>query len=171
MTTLYITEQGAYVRVRHGQFQVFHERELRIAVPASNITHVVMFGACNVSHGAVRLALQRRIPLLYLSNKGRYFGRLETTGEARIDYLVAQVEKSKDEDFIRRQAQNIIVGKLHNSRKLLMRLNRRRKTELAVKAIKEIAVLIKKVPEVTRWSRCWGMRGKGQAYIFGRMVR
>ena len=166
MTTLYITEQGAYVRVRHGQFQVFHERELRIAVPASNITHVVMFGACNVSHGAVRLALQRRIPLLYLSNKGRYFGRLETTGEAKIEYLVAQVEKSKDEDFIRRQAQNIIVGKLHNSRKLLMRLNRRRKTELAVKAIKEMAVLIKKVPTVDTVESMLGYEGQGASLYF-----
>ena len=166
MTTLYITEQGAYVRVRYGQFQVFHERELRIAIPASNITHVVMFGACNVSHGAVRLALQRRIPLLYLSNKGRYFGRLETTGEAKIEYLVAQVEKSKDEDFIRQQAQNIIVGKLHNSRKLLMRLNRRRKTELAVKAIKEIAVLIKKVPEVETIESMLGYEGQGASLYF-----
>ena len=166
MTTLYITEQGAYVRVRYGQFQVFHEREMRISVPASSITHVVMFGACNVSHGAVRLALQRRIPLLYLSNKGRYFGRLETTGEARIDYLVAQVEKSKDEDFIRQQAQSIIVGKLHNSRKLLMRLNRRRKTELAVKAIKEIAVLIKKVPEVETVESMLGYEGQGASLYF-----
>ncbi|HEY9816680.1 MAG TPA: reverse transcriptase domain-containing protein, partial [Candidatus Obscuribacterales bacterium] len=72
MTTLYVTDQGAYLRVKHQQFQVLHQQELRCSVPASQISHVVLFGACNVSHGAVRLALQRRIPLLYLSNKGRY---------------------------------------------------------------------------------------------------
>ena len=166
MTTLYVTEQGAYLRVRHQQFQVFHERELRISIPANSITHVVLFGACTVSHGAVRLALQRRIPLLYLSNKGRYFGRLETTGQARIDYLVAQVAKSQDEDFIRQQAQNVIVGKLHNSRKLLMRLNRRRKTELATKAIKEIAALIKKVPTVETVEAMLGYEGQGANLYF-----
>ena len=168
MTTLYVTEQGAYLRVRHQQFQVFHERELRIAIPANNITFVVIFGASNVSHGAVRLALQRRIPILYLSNKGRYFGRLETTGQARIDYLVAQVEKSKDEDFIRQQAAAVIVGKLRNSRQLLMKLNRRRKTKsaLAAKAIKELATLIKKVPTAASVDVMMGYEGHGANLYF-----
>jgi CRISP-associated protein Cas1 len=166
MTTLYVTEQGAYIRVRQQQFQVFHEQELRISIPANSITHVVIFGACNVSHGAVRLALQRRIPLLYLSDKGRYFGRLETTGQAKIDYLVAQVAKSQDEGFIRQQAMNVIVGKLHNSRKLLMRLNRRRSTELAIKAIREIAVLIKKVQTAETVASMLGYEGQGASLYF-----
>ena len=166
MTTLYVTEQGAYLRVRYQQFQVFHERELRISVPANNITFVVIFGASNVSHGAVRLALQRRIPILYLSNKGRYFGRLETTGQAKIDYLIHQVDKSRDEGFVRRQAQNIIVGKLHNSRKLLMRLNRRRQTELATKAIKELAALMKKVRTVELVESMLGYEGQGAHLYF-----
>jgi CRISP-associated protein Cas1 len=166
MTTLYVTEQGAYLRVQHQQFQVFYERDLRCSIPANQITHVVLFGACNVSHGAVRLALQRRIPLLYLSDKGRYFGRLETTGQAKIDYLVAQVAKSQDQDFIRQQAMNVIVGKLHNSRKLLMRLNRRRSTELATKAIKEIAVLIKKVTAAETVESMLGYEGQGASLYF-----
>lgn len=168
MTTLYVTEQGAYLRVRHQQFQVFHERELRCSVPANSITHVVLFGACNVSHGAVRLALQRRIPLLYLSNKGRYFGRLQTTGQAKIDYLVQQVAKSQDEDFIRQQAINVIVGKLQNSRQLLMKLNRRRKPkpEVAVKSIKEMASLLKKVPTAETVEALMGYEGHGANLYF-----
>lgn len=168
MTTLYVTEQGAYLRVKHKQFQVFHERELRCSVPANSITHVVLFGACNVSHGAVRLALQRRIPLLYLSDKGRYFGRLQTTGQARIDYLVQQVAKSQDEDFIRQQAINVIVGKLQNSRQLLMKLNRRRKpkSEVAVKSIKEMADLLKKLPEAETVEALMGYEGHGANLYF-----
>ena len=166
MTTLYVTEQGAYLRVHHQQFQVFCERELRISVPANNITFVVLFGACTVSHGAVRLSLQKRIPLLYLSNKGRYFGRLQTTGQAKLDLLVAQVEKSQDAAFVHRQAANVIVGKLHNSRKLLMRLTRRRKSELAAKAIKEIPALIKKVKAAGTVEQMMGYEGQGASLYF-----
>ncbi|NEQ49722.1 MAG: CRISPR-associated endonuclease Cas1, partial [Leptolyngbya sp. SIO3F4] len=168
MTTLYVTEQGAYLRVRHKQFQVFHERELRCSVPANNITHVVLFGACNVSHGAVRLALQRRVPMLYLSDKGRYFGRLQTTGQARIDYLVQQIAKSQDEDFIRQQAINVVTGKLHNSRQLLMKLNRRRKpkSDVAIKSIKEMAELIKKVPTAETVESLMGYEGHGANLYF-----
>ncbi|MEM8809991.1 MAG: CRISPR-associated endonuclease Cas1 [Cyanobacteria bacterium P01_G01_bin.38] len=168
MTTLYVTEQGAYLRVRHQQFQVFHERELRCSVPANSITHVVLFGVCNVTHGAVRLALQRRIPLLYLSDKGRYFGRLETTGQAKIDYLVQQVAKSQDEGFIQQQAINVVVGKLQNSRQLLMKLNRRRKpkSKVAVKSIKEMADLIKKVPTAQTLDTLMGYEGHGANLYF-----
>ena len=166
MTTLYVTEQGAYLRVRHQQFQVFCEQELRISVPANNITFVVLFGACTVSHGAVRLALQRRIPLLYLSNKGRYFGRLQTTGQAKLDYLTAQVDKSRDAAFMHRQAQNIILGKLHNSRKVLLRLNSRRKTAVATKAIKEIAALMKKIPTAESIEVMLGYEGQGAKLYF-----
>ncbi|MFG6105685.1 CRISPR-associated endonuclease Cas1 [Leptothoe sp. EHU-05/26/07-4] len=166
MTTLYVTEQGAYLRVKHKQFQVFHERELRCSVPANSITHVVLFGACNVSHGAVRLALQRRIPLLYLSDKGRYFGRLQTTGQARIDYLVQQVAKSQDENFIRQQAQNIVLGKLQNSRILLQRLHRRRKTDLAAKAIQELTELSNQIPSTETVESMLGYEGQGANLYF-----
>ena len=127
MTTLYITEQGAYLRVQQQQFQVFYRKELRCSVPINQVSHVVVFGCCNVSHGAVSLALRRRVPILYLSNNGRYFGRLETSGQARLDYLTQQVQRSMDETFMHRQAESIIAAKMHNARIVLMRLNRRRK--------------------------------------------
>jgi CRISPR-associated endonuclease Cas1/group II intron reverse transcriptase/maturase len=166
MTTLYITEQGSYLRVKHKQFQVFYDGELRCSVPASRVTHVVMFGVCNVSHGAVRLALQRRIPLLYLSNKGRYFGRLQTTGQAKLEYLTQQVHKAQDPEFIRTQAASIILGKLHNSRILLLRLNRRRKTEKATQAIESLAELMQSVPTAESLESMLGYEGTGANLYF-----
>lgn len=166
MTTLYVTDQGAYLRVKHQQFQVFHQDELRCSVPLNRVSHVVLFGSCNVSHGAVSLALQRRIPILYLSSNGRYFGRLETSGQARIDYLTQQVMKSHDSDFIRKQAKSIILGKLHNSRIMLQRLNRRRKTDVATKAIKELAEIIQTVPEAESVESMLGYEGLGATLYF-----
>lgn len=87
MTTLYISEQGAYLRVKQQQFQVFHERELRCSVPASRVSHVVIFGCCNVSHGAVGLALKRRIPVLYLASNGRYFAGCKQKATPRLNIL------------------------------------------------------------------------------------
>lgn len=166
MTTLYISEQGAYLRVKQQQFQVFHEGELRCSVPASRISHVVVFGCCNVSHGAVGLALRRRIPVLYLASNGRYFGRLQTEGHAQIEYLTQQVQKSLDPDFARRQAKNIILAKLHNSRILLLRLNRRRKTEAATQAIAALADLMPKVEAAESIESMLGFEGQGGNLYF-----
>lgn len=159
MTTLYITDQGSYLKVEHQQFQVFHKQDLKCCVPVNRVSHVVLFGCCNLSHGAVSLALQRRIPILYLSSNGRYFGRLETEGHAQVDYLTQQVQKSLDPEFARRQAQSIILAKMHNSRILLQRLNRRRKTEIATQVIQELLELMQKVRSTTSIESMLGYEG------------
>lgn len=127
MSTLYITDQGAYLSVQNQQFQVYSQQELRIKVPVSRVSHIILFGCCNLSHGAVSAALHQRIPILYLSQRGRYFGRLQCDGRAKVEYLTKQVICSMNPEFVRRQGEAIVRAKLHNSRILLMRLNRYRK--------------------------------------------
>ncbi|HBL60367.1 MAG TPA: CRISPR-associated endonuclease Cas1 [Cyanobacteria bacterium UBA8803] len=166
MTTLYITDQGAYLKVQHQQFLVYYQQELKCKVPVNRVSHIVLFGCCNLSHGAVSLALRRRIPVLYLSQKGRYFGRLQTEGHAEVEYLVRQVQYSLDEDFTRRQAKSIVLGKLHNSRVLLLRLNRRAKSEKAAKAIDELALVILNVPDAESIEVLLGYEGYGATVYF-----
>ena len=166
MTTLYITDQGAYLKVQHQQFLVYYEQELKCKVPVNRVSHIVLFGCCNLSHGAVSLALRRRIPVLYLSQKGRYFGRLQTEGMAKVDYLVRQVQCSIDPDFTRRQAKSIVLGKLHNSRILLLRLNRRAKSEKVAKAIENLAMLMLDIPDLESVEVLLGYEGQGAALYF-----
>ena len=166
MTTLYVTDQGAYVRVQHKQFQVFFKEELKISVPVNRVTHIVLFGCSNLSHGAVSLCLLHKIPVLYLSSKGRYFGQLQTTGQAQVGYLIYQVQRSFDQEFIVRQAGAIVLAKLHNSRVLLMRLNRRRKTEVATKAISDLAELIKLAALAESVEVLMGYEGQGASVYF-----
>ncbi|MDY6940254.1 MAG: CRISPR-associated endonuclease Cas1 [Cyanobacteriota bacterium] len=166
MTTLYVTEQGAYLKVRHQQFQVFYQRELRVNIPAHRISHIVLFGCCNLSHGAVNLALRRRIPILYLSHRGRYFGRLQTDGLAKVEYLTRQVLYSQNPEFVRQQAEAIILAKLHNSRILLMRLNRRHSSERAAQAVRELDVLQDKLCFAEEMDALRGYEGKGATIYF-----
>jgi CRISP-associated protein Cas1 len=132
----------------------------------NRVSHIVLFGCCNLSHGAVSLALRRRIPVLYLSQKGRYFGRLQTEGMAKVDYLVRQVQCSLDPDFTREQAKCIVLGKLHNSRTLLRRLNRRRKQKAVIQAIEDLEGLMQKVPGVESVEVLLGYEGQGAHVYF-----
>lgn len=166
MTTLYVTDQGAYLSIKNQQFQVFYQGELKIKIPVNRISHVVLFGCCNLSHGAVSMALRRRIPIMYLSQKGRYFGRLETEGMAKVEYLARQVICSQNPEFVRKQAEAIVAAKLHNSRILLMRLNRRRETEIATQAIDLIEILIDSLPQAENLDALRGYEGKGATIYF-----
>ena len=166
MSTLYISEQGAYLKVQQQQFKVFQKEDLLCTVPVNQVSHVVLFGSCNVSHGAVSLALLRRIPILYLSQKGKYFGRLETSGQAQVKYLTRQVLCSEKPGFAVAQSRAIIAAKLHNSRILLMRLNRRRKVAESGKAIASLKDLIAKLPDCDSVDVLRGYEGQGAHVYF-----
>ncbi|OYD87592.1 CRISPR-associated endonuclease Cas1 [Nostoc sp. 'Peltigera membranacea cyanobiont' 213] len=166
MSTLYVTDQGAYLSVKNQQFQVFYQGELKLKIPATRVSNIILFGCCNVSHGAVNMALWRRIPVMYLSQKGRYFGRLQTEGDAKVEYLMRQVDCARNEKFTRQQAEAIVTAKLHNSRILIMRLNRRRSTENATQAIDLIEVLIDSLPQAESMEALRGYEGKAATVYF-----
>jgi CRISPR-associated endonuclease Cas1/group II intron reverse transcriptase/maturase len=166
MTTLYITDQGAYLSVKNQQFQVFSNHELRVKVPANRVSHIVLFGCCNMSHGAVSLALRRRIPVMYLSQKGRYFGRLYSESHAKVEYLIQQVQRSLDPEFTRCQAEAIVAAKLHNSRALLLKLNRRRQTDAALIALEMLLSCRDKLSLAESMDALRGYEGKAASAYF-----
>jgi CRISP-associated protein Cas1 len=170
MTTLYVTDQGAYLSVKNQQFLVYYQGELRIKVPVNRVSNVVLFGCCNVSHGAASMALRRRISVMYLSQKGRYFGRLQVEGEAKVEYLMRQVECCQNVDFTRTQAEVIVTAKIHNSRILLMRLNRRKSPEFddsfVKEAIKDLDILMDKLPFAESMDGLRGYEGRAATVYF-----
>jgi CRISPR-associated protein Cas1 len=166
MSTLYVSDQGAYLKVQQQQFQVFHQQQLRCNVPINRVSHVVLFGSCTMSHGAVSLALQHRIPVMYLSSNGRYFGRLQTANQAKVEYLSQQVLHSHDPVFVIAQAKSIVAGKIHNSRIVLQRLNRKRKTETATHAISELAESIQSIPTIESVESLLGVEGHAANLYF-----
>lgn len=166
MTTLYVTEQGSRVKVRHQQFQVYYQQKLQASVPVNQVSHILLFGCCNLSHGAMSLALRRQIPIMFLSHQGRYFGRLETEWIAQVDYLARQVQNSSDPNFSLRQAQSMVAAKLHNSRILLLRLNRRRKYQKVIEAIEQLALFMKRVPHAQSREILLGYEGQGSHIYF-----
>ena len=166
MTTLYITDQGSHLKTQRHQFQIFYHRELRCKVPVNQVSHIVLFGCCHITHGAVRLALSRRIPVLYLSQRGRYFGRLKTEGQAQVSYLSQQVKRAEDSEFTRQQAETIVRAKINNSRVLLMRLNRRRRNSSVKKAISNLVPLMDNLPLAQSMDELRGYEGKAATVYF-----
>jgi len=168
MSTLYITEQGAQLRVKHQQFKVFCQRQLRCELPVNQVSHIVLFGSCNLTYGAVSLALRRRIPVFYLSCRGKYFGRLEATGQATVTRLAQQVQRSQEAEFGYGVASAIVQGKLRNSRLILQRLQRRRPADGLAQAISALEVWQVKVAAAKDLDQLRGFEGQGaRAYFQG----
>ncbi|MEC4982714.1 MAG: CRISPR-associated endonuclease Cas1 [Oscillatoria sp. PMC 1068.18] len=167
MTVLYVTEREACLKIKHQQFQVYHNSELQLSIPVNRISHIVLFGSCRLTHGAMSLALRRQIPVMFLSYQGRYFGRLQ--GKiAEIDYLQQQVKNSLNPEFRLRQAKSIVAGKILNERTWLQRWyrsNKLPKPQLA-ETIEKLALWREKVKEVESIEVLLGYEGQASRLYF-----
>jgi CRISP-associated protein Cas1 len=166
MSTLYVTNQDAYLSVKNRQFQIFYQGQLETKIPAARVSNIIMFGSCNLSYGATILALRHRIPVMFLSQTGKYFGVTKAYTEEKIEYLIKQVNYALNPEFTHKQAEAIIKAKLHNSRALLLKLNRRRPSAQATDAIDSIAELIKKLPVANSMDALRGYEGKAATLYF-----
>lgn len=142
MSTLYIVEPGSALKVKHQQFQVFQQNNLLLKLPVTKVSHIILFGYCHLSHGAVQTALFRQIPVTYYSAQGYYQGNLKKQSQPKASYLVRQVKRQGEIDFIHKQALAIVRAKLSNSRILLMRLNRRNNNSTVRDATAKIKQII-----------------------------
>ena len=166
MPTLYIVEQGAALRVKHQQFHVLQQQQLLFKIPVTQVENIILFGYCHLSHGAVQTALFRNIPLIYYSPQGYYQGGLQTRHQPKVTYLIRQIKRQENPDIVRQQAETIVRAKLHNSRILLMRLNRRNSQKVTKEACIKLKTIIASLDDATSLESLRGYEGKGANVYF-----
>lgn len=66
MTSLYITESGAYLRKRGGHVLVGRNNEILLEVPLERIEDVTLVDSVQISSGLITEFLERNIPLSWL---------------------------------------------------------------------------------------------------------
>jgi len=133
---VYVTEPGAFVGVRSSRLQVTVKKEELGSFRMIDVSHLAVFGRVQVSTQALTECFARGIPVLWMSSGGWLQG-------------FAQGQMSKYVELRRRQtavhaqggaglAQQMIVGKILNSRTLLRR-NARGDVAATVAALRQLA--------------------------------
>ncbi len=100
-------------------------------VPLVLLSKVVLHGDVAVSAGALRLLLERDVPLVLLSRSGRALGRLEPPGNAHVWVRQRQLSVSSSASLWLDLARRVVAGKLHNQRVLVARQLREHPAVLA----------------------------------------
>lgn len=146
MNNLYITGTDTYLKVQDQHLLVFHPHKPCCKVAINQVKNLVLIGYCKRSDKAIHFALSRCIPVLFLDDKGNYFGRIETEERRRVKYLAHQLKRAKDIEFTKGIAESIVRAKLHNSCALLRHFSHCHPTKATQKALDTIALLIDNLP-------------------------
>jgi CRISP-associated protein Cas1 len=128
MTILYVQEQGAVVRRDVEQIRVTHRRprqrqeQLLKSISVRDLEQVVLCGNVQLTSQAAALLLENEVDIVFLSQYGKYRGRLSKDGAKYARLRHAQLALSSNEARSLATAQAIVRAKLANQRNLLRRV-------------------------------------------------
>jgi CRISP-associated protein Cas1 len=122
--TLYVGSQGARINMSRGKLVVSRSGLDLIQVPVAHVARLVLFGAVGLSAGARSHALYQAVPVVLLSRRGRYLGRLDGSDSAGTATRRLQYAASADPAGRVAVARSVVAGKIANQRALLLRYGR-----------------------------------------------
>jgi CRISPR-associated protein Cas1 len=121
LNTLYLQEQGSILRKDGERFSIEKEGAVLNEVIVRRIEQVVVFGNVALTTPVMQYCLQNEIPVVFLSQHGSYFGRLEATMADNAEMQRFHFLRSIDEPFALETARAIVVAKISNSRAMIRR--------------------------------------------------
>ncbi len=124
MSTIYVTTQGAYIRMHGGHLVVTHKDEELSSVPEAAVDAIVLMGYVQISTQAVHELLERGIPVIYCSISGRFRGLLQPSYPKNIYVRLSQYEASLDSSFSTEFARSVAQSKLTAEELTLKRWSR-----------------------------------------------
>ncbi len=124
LNTLYITSPQAYVS-RDGENVVVEvDGQERFRVPIHNLEAIVCFNYVGASPSLMGLCCERGVSLCYLSESGRFLARVNGRVSGNVLLRRRQYRAADDAGERARLARSFVIGKVSNSRSVLLRFLR-----------------------------------------------
>jgi len=178
MPPLYLTTQGSTLRFQARRFVVEKDDQVLTTVPAVHVDQVLVFGNVALTTPAMAYLLEQGIEATFLSQDGRFRGRLVGPEGGNGLLRLRQYQRVLDTAWAVEVARAIVQAKLHNHRTLLRRYARRlgeaegepvsaEAGEVLSAAADELTGLIASAGHCRTVNSLSGMEGRGAAVYFG----
>lgn len=124
--TVYVATQGALIRSKGGRFRIEREGRSAVSLPYARTRQVVLVGRVGLTTPFLQRAMRNGIGLVFLSNSGSYFGRMDGVSSSNPFLREAQYKNMRDDEFCVEIGRRFIFAKIANQRRLLVHVSRRR---------------------------------------------
>lgn len=170
MSALYLTEQGANLCRQGRRLIVKKEGETILAVPVHRLDRVVIMGRLQITADATALLLDRNIPVVLLSSRGRIRGCIIPPLNPDVNLRRNQYNLASDPDYCQKFASAVVNAKVQNCRTVLRRYNYNHSSELLKKSIDNISELCLSLNSKTPIRSLMGVEGIVAREYFGALV-
>ena len=172
MATIYITKQGAVLRKIGERLKVMYRSEVLLDLPLIHVEQVVIFGKASVTAAAVQTLLEKEIEICYLTQRGRFVGRLAPAVAKNVVLRRLQYQAAFDQKQTLGLAKRFVEGKLANMRTVLRRQAREQTANKQVSkecahAADRIKAALARARKAKTVDQARGHEGDGSAAYFG----
>lgn len=171
MYPIYVLQQGAKLSIANKRVQVEQDGATLLAAPLGQVSEVVIFGNVGLTTPAIGTLLLEGKDVVFLSEDGRFKGRLVGELTPHVPLRRAQYRRMDEADFGLRLAQGIVAAKLSHQRTLLQRHNRELNDPEIVSAIERLGEAVKTVDRRTTIASLNGHEGAATAAYFSGLRR
>jgi CRISPR-associated protein Cas1 len=167
MGTVYVTQEDAFIGKVDERLNVKAQKQTLLDVPLIKVDGVVVLGRATVSPAAIIELLERHIPLSFLTNTGRYLGRLEPELTKNIFVRAAQWQAEGESERAVNAVRGFVRGKLKNYRNTLLRREREGVEGDLRGGIQRLEQAIAPIDQTAKIDQLRGLEGAGSAAYFG----
>jgi len=173
MAVLYVTQPGAEIRKRGARLHVEWQGQVLTALPLRSVERLVCLGPVQLTAAATRLLLQARIPVLFCSGRGHYYGTL-SAGSEDVEVLLLQLQRYQDQAFRVRVAQALVGAKIRHQQRLLRRQTRNHPNPVLTHTADRLSQWLEGLPGRASVAEVMGVEGQASALyfsVFGHCLR
>ncbi|MBW6486001.1 MAG: CRISPR-associated endonuclease Cas1 [Syntrophobacterales bacterium] len=168
---VYIKTQGAKI-IKEGRHLLVKKGDATCnTLFTYKLSQIVIFGNVEITHRAMAQLMRYEIDTVFLTQNGRYLGRIASPEFRNVFLHKRQYDLLGDNDFGVRMALAIVAGKLSNMATVLMRLKRTRSDEFCGQRAREIQSLMAPLLNAANIDSIRGYEGRGSAIYFSAFPR
>lgn len=171
MPPLYITQQGAKIRVRNQRLEVEGEDERQeeplISLPLGHVDELILFGNVGLTTPAISCLLGEDIPVVFLTASGEYRGRLSGPLNPHVPLRRAQYRRLDEPEFTLGMARGFVRAKLQHQRAFLLRRLREQPDGEIEAAAEQLKTALESLDHKIQLSSLRGLEGAATRAYFG----
>ncbi|MBF0106829.1 MAG: CRISPR-associated endonuclease Cas1 [Deltaproteobacteria bacterium] len=165
MQTIYITTPGIQLQKAGDTVIARKDGDTYHTIFPFRTEQVVLFGGVEMTRSAINFFLHHEIPVIFLSQNGRYNGQLVPPIGKNVFLRLQQYTKHGDAAFHLKLARDIVAGKIQNQMVIVKRIERFQKRDL-LEAGRGLKTLLDRVPTEDNIESLRGLEGMASKIYF-----
>lgn len=170
LNTLYVTIPEAYLSLDGENVVILKEHQELGRVPLHNLERIMTFTYMGVSPALMGKCVANKIELVFMNPHGKFLARVEGSINGNVLLRKEQFRIAENKEKSLEIAKNMIIGKIYNSRQLMLRVLRDHEMRVDQEVFRKKAEFMKesmlKCKDVENMERLRGLEGECASVYF-----